>query len=295
MKLSPEDVALFYKLYHSLIIYFNNRKNILKGLNDPNDIKKFPLQEFYKIRDQLYDEPKFIEKFVSENPLNFSLDGLDIIRSWKHFIKDKFYVFKHLKKYSIFLHSTEDSKAFGVLALTTSFEETLGPYVPILVETVLLPFRDKIIYDSLFHRYSISFGRSIRTSMNDWYQNAKAKYGIITSLPHDSKKIKISDAEQLKIYMKSQRSREIYWDEIEYLINKDRSLRVLYHQEMGKINARSYKKDLKRFGIKNAWFAILMGVIVASGTTKDEVEKILDAIVPQNNREFIYIFHLKEK
>ncbi len=27
MKLSQEDVALFYKLYHSLIIYFNKKKN----------------------------------------------------------------------------------------------------------------------------------------------------------------------------------------------------------------------------------------------------------------------------
>jgi len=295
MKLPQEDVALFYKLYHSLLIYFNKKKNILKGLNEPTDINKFPLQEIYKIRDQLYQEPRFIEIFVSENPMNFPSNELDIIRSWRYFIKGQFYIFRHLKNYSIFLHTAEDTKAYGVCVLTSSFEDTVGPYVPILVETVLLPFKDKIIYDSLFQRYSISFGGSIRASMNDWYQKAKAKYGIITSLPFDSDKIKSSDAEQLKFYLKSQRNRDMYWDEIEYLINKDRSMRVLFHQEMGKINARSYKKDLKTFGIKDAWFAILMGIIVASGTTKEEVERILQAIVPNQQREFVYIFHLKEK
>jgi len=207
MKLPQEDVVLFYKLYHSLLIYFNQKKNILKGLNEPADIKKFPLQEIYKIRDQLYDEPEFIEIFVSENPMNFSPDELNIIKSWRHFIKGQFYIFRHLKNYSIFLYTAENTRAYGVCALTSSFEDTVGSYVPILVETVLLPFKDKIIYDSLFQRYSISFGRSIRSSMNDWYQQAKAKYGIITSLPFDSDKIESSDAEQLKFYLKSQRNR----------------------------------------------------------------------------------------
>jgi len=295
MKLSQQDVALFYRLYHSLIIYFNKKKNILKGLNELADIKKFPVEEIFKVRNQLYNEPKFIELFASENPMNFSSDELDIIRSWQHFVKDQFYIFRHLKNYSIFLHPQEDTKAYGVVALTSSFEETVGPWLPIMVETVLLPFKDKIIYDSFFNRYSISFGGGIRASMSDWYQKAKAKYGIITSLPFDSDKIKSSDAEQLRFYLKSQKSRDMYWDEIEYMINKDRSLRVLYHQEMGKINARSYKRNLKGLGFIDGWFAVLMGIIVASGATKQEVERILNSIAPEEQREFVYIFHLKEK
>ena len=295
MKLSEQDVALFYKLYHSLIIYFSKRKIILNGLNELADIKKFPIEEIFKIRNQLYNEPKYIELFASENPMNFSSDELDIIKSWRYFIKDQFYIFRHLKNYSIFLQPQEETKAYGVVALTSSFEDMVGPWVPVMVETVLLPFKDRIIYDSLFHRYSISFGGNIRASMNDWYQKAKAKYGIITSLPSDSDKIKTSDAEQLKFYLKSQRSRDMYWDEVDYLINKDHSLKVIYHQEMGRINARSYKKNLKGFGIKDAWFAILKGIIISSGTTEEEVERILQAIIPNAQREFVYIFRLKEK
>jgi hypothetical protein len=49
----PGRCCFILKLYHSLFIHFNNKKNILKGLNDPDDKKKFPFQEFYKIRDQL--------------------------------------------------------------------------------------------------------------------------------------------------------------------------------------------------------------------------------------------------
>jgi len=38
-----------------------------------------------------------------------------------------------------------------------------------------------------------------------------------------------------------------------------------------------------------------MGIIVASGSTKEEVERILQAIVPDQQREFVYIFHLKTR
>jgi len=52
---------------------------------------------------------------------------------------------------------------------------------------------------------------------------------------------------------------------------------------------------LREIGLNNAWFAILEGVIVASGPTRDEVEKILQEILPAEKREFVYIFHLKGK
>jgi len=87
----------------------------------------------------------------------------------------------------------------------------------------------------------------------------------------------------------------MYWEKIEELIDKNSNLLILYHSEMGKIHARRYRKLLREIGLGNVWFAILEGIIVASGQTRDEVEQILQEILPAEKREFVYIFQLKGK
>ncbi|HLH60316.1 MAG TPA: hypothetical protein VKV20_01425 [Ktedonobacteraceae bacterium] len=58
----------------------------------------------------------------------------------------------------------------------------VGPYLPLYVEAVLLPFEDHIIYDSLLAPYSIYFGPGIRSTLNDSYRDAQEREGIITNL-----------------------------------------------------------------------------------------------------------------
>src|SRR5262249_43338341 len=53
------------------------------------------------------------------------------------------------------------------------------------IKTTLLPFKDRIVYDSLIRGYNVSFGPGIRRSMNESYKEAKERFGIITSLPFD--------------------------------------------------------------------------------------------------------------
>ena len=74
----------------------------------------------------------------------------------------KFYVFRELKKYTVFLSTTSPAIAYGVLALSQPFEELIGPYLPVLTQTVLLPFKGMIVYDGLMSSYNISFGPGIR-------------------------------------------------------------------------------------------------------------------------------------
>lgn len=175
--------------------------------------------------------------------------------------------------------------------LNTTFEEIVGPYLPVMVDAVLLPFNDKIIYDSIFSAYSITFGGGIKRRLNDAYQEAKSRFGIITSLPFEPKRKEQSDADKLKFYLRSQRNRERYSEEINRLIAKDKELLVLYHQEMGKIHARTYGKRLRGMGLTNAWFAILEGVVIASGSTKNEVERILQSILPAEKRSSFISFN----
>lgn len=295
MRLSKEDVKLFYRLYNPLLVYVNKKFKIIEGIDSPEDLKKFSIKKINKLRDGLYKHSELINSFVAENPLNFSANELKVIGSWKEFIKGRFLIFRYLKNYTVFLNTDKSPKAYGVLALNTAFEEMVGSYLPVVVEAVFLPFNGKIVYDGILFPYSMTFGGGIRRSLNDAYQEAKSRFGIITSLPFSTEKVEESDAARLKFYLRSKGNSERYWEEIEELINKDPGLLTFYHQEMGKIHARTYGKRLREIGLTNAWFAILEGTTIASGATKNEVERILQCILPTEKRKFVYIFRLKGK
>jgi hypothetical protein len=89
------------------------------------------------------DETDLIELFVDQNPFHLAEDELDIVLSWRHQVAGEFYIFRELRKYTVFLSSEKGPVAYGVIALSQPFEELVGPYLPVLTETVLMPFKDR--------------------------------------------------------------------------------------------------------------------------------------------------------
>jgi hypothetical protein len=86
----------------------------------------------------------------------------------------------------------------------------------------------------------------------------------------------------------------MYWDEIVALRQQSRSLETLYQQEMGKVHARTYSQQLRDIGLSGVWFAILEGVTIASGRTRQEVEQAIQRIVPKPKLPSVYTFEVKE-
>lgn len=293
MELSEADTKLFYKLHPALLVYTNQQKGIIRSVTTVDEFMDLPSEEINKVREALFSQPELIHTFVKENPFNFSQEELEIVRGWNNFLKAEFYLFRYLKKYAIFLDNRSPPKAYGVLALVSDFQDIVSQELPVYLKAVLLPFKGQIIYDGILNSYPVSFGPGIRQDLKERYQEAKARFGIITSLPWGE--IKDSDEERLKAYLSSEAMRLRYGGEIEGLIKKDPSLLTVYHQEMGKVHARTYGRCLSKIGLRNAWFAILEGEVVAGGCTRAEVERILDEIIPVEKRDFAYVFHLKGK
>lgn len=294
MKLSEKDARHFFRLYPSLLVYVNQQKNILGKISTPEEFMEVPPEERIQVRDELYQDIKIIDWFVQDNPYKFSSEELEIVSSWNHFLQDQFILFRHLKKYSIFL-SSSSPVAYGVLSLADSLKD-MYPQVPVFVEAVLLPFKNQIVYDGYIQAYNLLFGGGMRRELNDVYNEAKASYGIITSLPFEPRSEKqSSDEDKLKFYLKNERNRNYYWEEIEELITGNHELTLLFHQEMGKVQARSLGKKLREIGFKNGWFGILEGMIVASGKTKEDLNKNIQSVVPKSMQEYVYLYQLKEK
>lgn len=294
MKLSAEDTDLFYKLNLALLAFTNKKLKLLPDAERPEAVKQLPLDEKVVLRNALWDEDNLIDSFLNENPFRLSSEEMNIVGSWKHRVKGRFILISHLKSHSVFLKDNEQI-AYGVLGLQDDLETVLGPNLPMIVDAVLLPFRDKIIYDGLLSPYGISFGKGFRTGINDSYQQAKAKYGIVTSLPFSVESKGQSDEELLRFYLKSKQNRDQYWEDIWDLIGKKPTLRLLYHQEMGKIHARHYRKQFNEIGISQGWFALLEGLVVASGGSKDEAEQVANRIVPSEKRAWVHYFQLGRK
>lgn len=166
------------------MFFVNHRLKVIPNkIATPEEFAALSPEVRIKVRDALNDNLDLIESFTAENPAHLSDDELDIVRSWRHLVTGKFYVFRELKKYTVFLSTTSPSIAYGVLALSQPFEEVIGPNMPVLTQTVLFPFKGVIVYDGLMVSYNISFGPGIRRNLNEDFKEAKIRHRIVTSLP----------------------------------------------------------------------------------------------------------------
>ncbi len=183
MLLSPDEADLFFKLHRSLMCFVNKRLQVVPEIDTPDQFSALPPETRLTVRDAFVVKPDLIESFVDGNPDLLSEDELDTVGSWRHFVTGRFYVFRELKKYTVFLSPTSPAIAYGVLARSQPFEDLICPCLPVLTQTVLLPFKNMIVYDGLMSSYNISFGPGIRRNLNEDFKEAKARHGIITSLP----------------------------------------------------------------------------------------------------------------
>jgi hypothetical protein len=191
MNLTFDEGELFYNLYAGLLSFVNRKLKVSsEQFSSSQEYASTPPDARIGIRDALFAHRELIDEFVRENPAKLKADELEIVGTWKHALVDQFYVFRYLKKYTVFLTSGGAPKrAYGVLGLADPLEEVVGPRLPRLLATVLLPFQGRIIYDGLMSGHNIIFGGGIKRRLNEEYREAKEAFGIITSLGDEAARL----------------------------------------------------------------------------------------------------------
>lgn len=179
MELAPADTLLFYDLFFKLIDYTNEKYRVVPGLTKASGSDDVSPEDTMPVRDKLW-ESDVIGQIIADNPLGFAGLELSLVSSWNRRLVGDFIIFRHLKKYSVFmLHGN----LYGVVGMVSPIEEVFPSFIlPLCSKAVLLPFEDKIIYDSLFFTYRLTFGSGIRENFNDEYRELKKTVGVITSL-----------------------------------------------------------------------------------------------------------------
>ena len=193
MILEPKELELFFRLQRALFVFVNNSLSVLPDtLATPDETARTSPDDRAKIRDALNANIGLIQSFIEENPYQLNEEELEIVHSWRHQVAGRFYVFRELKNYTVFVTASAPAIAYGVLALSQPFEDLVGPHLPVLTQTVLLPFRDKIVCDGMIIKYNLSFGPGLRSGLNEAFKEAKTRHGIVTSLPMSDQPIAVN-------------------------------------------------------------------------------------------------------
>lgn len=185
MNLSKEDAALFYKLWLGLIGYVNGQYQIAPDLGDPTSPAGVDVRKLYPVKEKLWENPEVIDAYISANEALTDEDREVLIGWKKHHISERFLIMKHLKNYSVLMpfDGGKESRLYGIIGIISPFSECVPDALPCLASMVLLPFKGRIIYDSIIGSSNIHFGPGICGDLNETYKESKAKFGITTSLP----------------------------------------------------------------------------------------------------------------
>ncbi|MEM0992646.1 MAG: hypothetical protein AAF806_31735 [Bacteroidota bacterium] len=280
----------YIEIHTRLVYYVGKRKKLIPNTTSFDEYMEYTVEDKYPVRNALYKNIHLIEDYIEAHSDILSEEDKAIIREFKHFRQGTFYVVKMTKKSTHFLGK---KYVYEVHALRDPFQLFFGNKVPVMVDTVLLPFKGKIIYDGILSTYSIRFGGGISSSLKNEYALAEGKYGVITSLPEKIDEIKAAHSveRELLAMMKTKSSRAYNEYAIEDLLLKHPELRPTYIREWGRANARNKRKILKSLGIEKRWFALVNDTIIASANSERELRKETQAMtLDDEQRKGIYYF-----
>ena len=178
MRLSPADAKLFMSLMLPLQWYVNQQAQVLSEIKTFEAFCETEVEEKIQVRDYLFSHIELIDQFVQDNPNDIEEESLSIISGWKNFVREDFYIERFLKKNSIFIGASDN--VYAVLGITDAPADFIDKRnLPLRIETILLPFKEKIVYDGFLRFYNIFFGSGIRSELKQVYLIAKDNGAII--------------------------------------------------------------------------------------------------------------------
>jgi hypothetical protein len=182
-KVSSQEKERFYRIWFVLLHWVNEQLHLVPWLSAVPSEGSVPPEQAMQVRNALWANDRLLKRFIAENPAQFSEEDLALVESWQYRLAGNFFVVRALKDYTVLLTDyAPHAHACGVVGLTDSVAETMILPLPVYIQTVLLPFEDRIIYDSLLTTYNVSFGPGIRRRLKEAYRNVTEREGILTSL-----------------------------------------------------------------------------------------------------------------
>ena len=178
MRLERSDAEHFYRLWFPLLDFVNKKYHVCSEAEVIDQEQGVDPHSAKATADYLWSHTAVLEEYLATAEL--PEEDAQIVAGWQRCRPGRYILERHLKKGSIFI-STEDGAVYMVKGLFSSWEEMLGE-APVLLDAVLIPFRDSIISDGLVVPYPVYFGKGARADFKDAYMNAKRNQTIRSSI-----------------------------------------------------------------------------------------------------------------
>lgn len=294
--LGPDEAMEFLELQGQLLLYANERFGVVPGMDTYEEFKRAYLDDLRPLHERVYQQAnavELIEDFCRENPAGLSQSQLEVVQSWVNYEEGQFFVVEHRDDGTVFL-DPDEPRAYNVTGVYDDYAETLSEeMLPVAVTSVvLLPYEGRIVTNGL-ERVDLLAGMAMQMMTDDpetAYEDAKHRSGIAETLPPKDEPNR-SDAERLRFYTKNKDNRQRFASEIERLKDKTDELAQIYHEQLGKANARRLGREFREFELKEAYVAIYDGQVVATAPTEDQLDEILSNIMPNGKEHHPYVYH----
>jgi hypothetical protein len=179
MTLLPEERKTFFRNWLGLLSFVNEKYNLVESFGHPKSPAGIKPDTVTKLKTKLWENVLIIDEYI-DSVWDLQRNDINILREWKKKINGTFFIVRHLKKHSVFMND-KSNLLYGVIGITNPiFEIITADMLPIAVKTALIPFGDKIIYDSIFNVQNIQFSSNMRKSFNEQYMEIKREKGIIS-------------------------------------------------------------------------------------------------------------------
>lgn len=185
MLLSREEAELVFRLHCALMQFVMEQVQAAGVPSSAANYPSLPAEQRQEVVKAFLGRLDLLDAFVAANPARLSAEELGIVSSWRHLVSGRFIALRQHKKHMIFLACDEKSCAYGVTGLVDPMELVIGQPLPAMVQTVLLPFRGKIVYDGIISKFRVAFGPGSRRGFEETLRTVKQTHGLVTSLPRE--------------------------------------------------------------------------------------------------------------
>lgn len=175
MILNDEQNERFFDTMDSLLYFVNERFRVVEDftLNYDNllgDVKASLVNQ------ALWENVEIIDEFVRENPYHLPQRCLDVALGWRNALPGLYALVRYQGGCAVLMG---EAGVFSVSGVTFELEQEIGP-APAYVQTVLLPFDDRIVYDGFIQSYDTN-GKADQLGIQDEFENRIAQSGIATT------------------------------------------------------------------------------------------------------------------
>ena len=245
MKLSPSKAMHFFDTLRPLLNWVKRTEEGTAAIEDARNEDNNNFREDAVLLHMIWDQPEYIDEYLEEMGETLTPSVRRDLAKWREqYVYESFIIERHTSSGSIFI-STSDGQVYLVCGISEEIEDVLRSLeLPCIVETALLPYAGKIVYDSVISALPDVLSASAKQALIKVYDAAKRNNCIAKKLPVINQ-VESSEewSDLLEILMSTMRDKtgDISPEEVSQKLNNDPRLNLISKEELATLETLNNK------------------------------------------------------